>query len=227
MAASPPELHLVDDPSSAIGDLLAEQALRGGSIVLTGGSSVERAYRRAADRTPDWSNVAVWWGDERCVPPDDKLSNYRLAKESLLDRLEAGPREQHRIRGELDPAAAAAELDRALDGAVLDFLLLGLGPDGHVASLFPGSPQLGVDDRRAVNGPAGLEPFVDRVTMTMPTLRSARRIVFVVAGDGKADAVARAFGGEVSPEVPASLVRLAPVPVEVYLDEAAASRLDR
>jgi 6-phosphogluconolactonase len=108
MAASPPELHLVDDPSSAIGDLLAEQALRGGSIVLTGGSSVERAYRRAADRTPDWSNVAVWWGDERCVPPDDKLSNYRLAKESLLDRLEAGPREQHRIRGELDPAAAAA-----------------------------------------------------------------------------------------------------------------------
>jgi len=227
MAASPPEIHVVGDPSSAIGDLLAEQAHRGGSIVLTGGSSVDRAYRRAAERTPDWSHVALWWGDERCVPPDDKLSNYRLAKESLLDRLEAGPREEHRIRGELEPVRAAAELDQALDGAVLDFLLLGLGPDGHVASLFPGSPQLGVDDRRAVSGPAGFEPFVERVTMTMPTLQSARRIVFVVAGEEKADAVARAFGGDVSEEVPASLVRLAPVPVEVYLDAPAAARLDR
>ena len=227
MAASPPELHVVDDPSTAIGDLLAEQARRGGSIVLTGGSSVDRAYKRAAERAPDWSHVTVWWGDERCVPPDDELSNYRLAKESLLDRLEAGPAEQHRIRGELEPAAAAAELDQALDGVALDFLLLGLGPDGHVASLFPGSPQLDEEDRRAVSGPPGLEPFVERVTMTMPTLRSARRIVLIVAGEGKADAVARAFGEDVSPDVPAGRLRLAPVPVEVYLDPPAAARLDR
>ena len=227
MAASPPELHVVDDPSTAIGDLLAEQARRGGSIVLTGGSSVARAYERAAELTPDWSGVTVWWGDERCVPPDDELSNYRLAKESLLDRLEAGPREQHRIRGELEPAEAAAELDQGLAGVALDFLLLGLGPDGHVASLFPGSPQLDVEDRRAVSGPPGLEPFVERVTMTMPTLRSARRIVFIVSGEGKADAVARAFGGDVPPDVPAGLVRLSPVPVEVYLDAPAAARLDR
>ena len=226
MTASPPELNVVADPAVAVGDLLAQQALGGGSIVLTGGSSVARAYERAAARAPDWSSVTVWWGDERCVPPDDERSNYRLARESLFDRLEAAPREVHRIRGELEPAAAAAELDRALQGVELDFLLLGLGPDGHVASLFPGSPQLEVDDRRAVSGPARLEPFVDRVTMTMPTLRSARRIVFIVAGESKADAVARAFGGDVSADVPAGLVRLAAAPVEVYLDAAAAARLD-
>jgi 6-phosphogluconolactonase len=107
----------------------------------------------------------------------------------------------------------------------LDFLLLGIGPDGHCASLFPNSPQLRVEDARATSGAAGLEPFVDRVTMTMPTLRSARRIVFIASGEKKADAVARAFGGEISEDVPSSLVRLAPVTVEVIVDRAAAANL--
>lgn len=226
MSATRPDLHVVGDPAIDVGDLLAEQAAHGGSIVLTGGS-VGRAYEHAASRERDWSRVTLWWGDERCVPPDDERSNYGLAKKTLLDRLSAPPREVHRIRGELEPAEAAVELDRELDGARLDLLLLGLGPDGHVASLFPGSPQLDVEDRRATSGPAGLEPYVDRVTMTMPVLRSAARIVFIVSGEGKADAVARAFGGDVSHDVPASLVRLAPSPVEVYLDEAAAAGLER
>ncbi len=95
-----------------------------------------------------------------------------------------------------------------------------------MASLFPGSPQLEVVDRRAVWGPPGLDPFVDRVTMTLPTIQSPQRIVFLVAGEEKADAVARAFGGEISREVPASLARLAPVPVEVFLDGPAASKLE-
>jgi 6-phosphogluconolactonase len=218
-------MHVVDDPSLAVGELLAEQAMRGGSIVLTGGSSVDRAYEHAARLAPDWSGVTVWWGDERCVPPDDDRSNYKLAKESLLDKLEEEPAEVQRIRGELQPADAAGELDKALEDVELDFLLLGLGPDGHCASLFPGSPQLDVTDRRAVSGPAGLEPWVDRVTMTVPTLQSARRIVFIVGGASKADAVARAFGGEVSHDVPASLTRLGAAPVEVYLDAAAAAKL--
>ena len=220
-----PELHVVDDPTVPVGDLLADQARRGGSIVLTGGSSPGGAYRRAAELEPDWSKVTLWWGDDRCVPPEHEWSNYRLAKETLLDHLAVQPREVHRIRGELPPAEAADDLDAALEGAELDFLLLGLGPDAHVGSLFPGSPQLAVEDRRATSGPAGLEPFVDRVTMTMPEIRSAKRIVFIVDGASKADAVAHAFGGEITPEAPASLVLLAPIRVEVFLDRAAASKL--
>ncbi|MDX6475331.1 MAG: 6-phosphogluconolactonase [Gaiellaceae bacterium] len=221
----PPDLHVVGDPAAEVGRLLAEQARRGGSIVLTGGSTPGVAYERAAALEPDWSAVTLWWGDERCVPPDDERSNYRLAKETLLDRLSAQPREVHRIRGELEPADAAAELDKALEGVELDLLLLGLGPDGHVASLFPGSPQLEVEDRRATTGPPGLEPLVERVTMTMPVLRSANRIVFLVSGESKANAVVRAFGGDITPELPASLVRRAPVRVEVFLDRPAASKL--
>jgi len=221
----PPDLQVVADPAAEVARLLAEQARRGGSIVLTGGSTPGRAYEQAAALEPDWNAVELWWGDERCVPPEDERSNYRVAKETLLDRLAAQPRAVHRIRGELQPADAAGELDRALEGVQLDLLLLGLGPDGHVASLFPGSPQLDVEDRRAVSGPAGLEPFVERVTMTLPALRSARRIVFLVTGVEKAEAVARAFEGDINPGVPASLVRLAPVRVEAFLDEAAASRL--
>jgi 6-phosphogluconolactonase len=220
----PPELHVLEDPAAVVGELLAEQARRGGSIVLTGGSAPGPAYERAAGLEPDWGKAAVWWGDERCVPPDDDRSNFLLAKRTLLDRLRVAPREVHRIRGELDPHDAAEELDEALDGVELDLLLLGLGPDGHVASLFPGSPQLAVADRRAISGPAGLEPFVDRVTMTMPVLQGARRIVFLVTGD-KADVVARAFTGEIDELVPATLLRRAPVPVEVYLDAAAGSEV--
>ena len=205
--------------------LLADQAARGGSIVLTGGSSVGEAYERAAALQPDWGRVTLWWGDDRCVPPDDERSNFRLAKETLLDLLETPPREVHRIRGELPPAEAADELDAALEGVELDLLLLGLGSDGHMASLFPGSPQLAVLDRRATSGPPGLEPFVDRVTMTLPEIQSARHIIFLVLGEDKADAVSRAFAGEPTPDVPASLARLAPVDVQVFLDEAAASKL--
>jgi 6-phosphogluconolactonase len=225
VTARPPDLRIGGDPAAEVGVLLADQAARGGSIVLTGGSSPGKAYERAAALQPDWGRVTLWWGDDRCVPPDDERSNYRLAKETLLDRLEAPPREVHRIRGELPPAEAADELDAALEGVELDLLLLGLGSDGHMASLFPGSPQLAVLDRRATSGPPGLEPFVDRVTMTLPEIQSARSIIFLVIGEDKADAVRRAFAGEPTPDVPASLARLAPVDVQVFLDEAAASKL--
>ncbi len=227
MSAQPPDVRILADPAGALAELLADQARRGGSIVLTGGSDVAEPYERAAALEPDWSKVVLWWGDERCVPPDDERSNYGLAKRSLLDRLARQPGEIHRIRGELQPADAAGELNKQLEGAELDFLLLGLGPDGHCASLFPGSPQLDVEDALATSGPAGLEPFVDRVTLTLPALRSAQRIVFVATGERKAKAVAGAFGGEVSRDVPASLVRLAPVRVEVLVDAAAASLLDK
>ena len=222
---SEPALHVSGDPAGAVGELLAEAARRGEAIVLTGGSTPGKAYEHAAALEPDWSEASVWWGDERCVPPDDERSNYGLAKRTLLDRLEREP-DVHRIRGELQPADAAGEYDKQLEGVELDFLLLGLGPDGHVASLFPGSPQLEERERRVTSGPAGLEPWVDRVTMTLPTLLSARRIVFLVSGESKAGAVRRAFQDEVTEEVPASLLRGGQAPIEVYLDPAAAAELE-
>lgn len=225
MTAKPPELHILDDPAVAVGLLIADQAARGGSIVLTGGSTPGTAYERAAGLQPDWGRVTLWWSDERCVPPEDERSNYRLAKETLLDHLETPPDAVHRIRGELSPTQAADELDAALEGARLDLVLLGLGADGHTASLFPGSPQLAVLDRRATSGPAGLEPFVYRVTMTVPTIQSAANIAFLVTGEEKAAAVARAFTGEPTPEVPASLACLAPGDIKVFLDASAASKL--
>jgi 6-phosphogluconolactonase len=221
---SEPLLHVLDEPEEAVAELLAAAARRGETIVLTGGRSVGRAYGLAADLEPDWSHASVWWGDERCVPPDDERSNFILAKRGLLDRVERPP-EVHRIRGELEPEQAALEYDEALAGVTLDLKLLGLGPDGHVASLFPGSPQLAERERRVTSGPAGLEPFVDRVTMTLPTLLSARRLVFLVTGANKAEAVARVFRGEVSEDAPGSLLRLGEAPIDVYLDAAAAQRL--
>ena len=214
------QLHVEDEPARRVGELLAGAARDAQTIVLTGGTTVGNAYQHAATLEPDWSEASVWWGDERCVPPDDERSNYLLAKRTLLDRLDDEP-DVHRIRGELQPPAAAGEYEKALDGVRLDLLLLGLGPDAHIASLFPGSPQLAEHDRLVTSGPAGLEPYVDRVTLTLPALLSARRIVFLVSGADKADAVRRAFRDEISEDAPASLLRRGDVPIDVYLDAAA------
>jgi len=219
-----PQLHVLDDPGAAIASLLAAEARRGGSIVLTGGSTPSRAYELAALAEPDWRRAEVWWGDERCVPPSDERSNYGLARRTLLDRVERPPR-VHRIRGELPAPEAADEYDTELVGIVLDLLLLGLGPDGHVASLFPGTPQLDERSRLVTSGPAGLEPFLDRVTLTVPALLSARRIVVLATGSGKADAVRRAFSGEIDQQIPGSLLRTGEAPLDVYLDPAAAASL--
>ena len=205
-------LYVDAEPARSVGELLAAAARDGQTIVLTGGSSVGRAYETAAELEPDWSEASVWWGDER--------SNYLLAKRTLLDRLEREP-DVHRIRGELQPADAAGTYEKALEGVELDLLLLGLGPDAHIASLFPGSPQLEERERLVTSGPAGLKPFVDRVTLTLPALLSARRIVFLVAGADKAEAVRRAFREEISDDAPASLLRRGSVPIDVFLDAAA------
>lgn len=223
---SRPALHVLDDPAAAVGELLAEAARRGETIVLTGGSTAAKAYAHAAAfEWGDWSAASVWWSDERCVPPEDERSNYGLVKRTLLDRLEFQPEVLHRIRGELPPAEAALEYEKTLAGVTIELLLLGLGPDGHVASLFPGSPQLLERERLVTSGPAGLDPFVDRVTLTLPALLSARQIVFLVTGADKADAVARAFRGEITPDVPASLLRSGTAPINVFLDAAAGKRV--
>ena len=218
---SEPQFHVLGDPAAVVADLLAAEARRGGAIVLTGGSTPGRAYELAAFAEPNWRRASVWWGDERCVHPGDERSNYALARRTLLARLLHQP-EVNRIRGELPPAEAADAYDAALDGVELDLLLLGLGPDAHVASLFPGTPQLAERSRRVTYGPAGLDPFVDRVTMTLPTLLAARRTVVLVSGASKAEAVERAFRGPIDESAPASLLRGGEAPLDVYLDPAAA-----
>jgi len=218
-----PELRLGEDPAAELGAALGSRALEGGTIVLTGGSSIGRAYEHAA-ATGDWSRSSVWWGDERCVPPDDERSNYGLARRTLLDRLAVLP-EVHRIHGELEPALAAAEYERELDGVHINLLLLGLGPDGHIASLFPGSPQLAEHEGLVTSGPAGLAPWVDRVTLTLPALLLAELIWFLVTGPDKAEAVRRSFREPVTDAVPASLLREGSAPIVVFLDQAAASGL--
>jgi 6-phosphogluconolactonase len=211
------------DPAVDFGGGLAAFGYTGETIVLTGGASVGRAYEKAA-ATRNWSASTVYWGDERCVPPDDDRSNYLLAERTLLDHLESPP-DVHRMRGELEPAAAAEEYEAEIADVDIGLLLLGMGPDGHVASLFPGSPQLQVRDRRVTSGPAGLEPWVDRVTLTLPTLLSARKTWFLITGEAKAEMVVRAFRGPITEDVPASLIRQGDGELVVFLDHAAASRL--
>lgn len=194
----------------------------GGSIVITGGSAVGRAYELAATAVPNWRKVSLWWSDERCVPVSDERSNYGLARKTLLDRLAHLP-DVHRMRGEIPAEDAVAEYEQALAGVTFDLALLGLGPDAHIASLFPGSPQLAERSRLVTHGPAGLEPFVERVTLTLPALLGARRIVFLVRGADKAEAVQRAFLGEIDEAAPGSLLRSGEAPIEVYLDPAAAA----
>jgi 6-phosphogluconolactonase len=129
----------------------------------------------------------------------------------------------HRIRGELGGEPAAAEYDRELEGVQLGLALQGLGPDGHTASLFPGSPALEERERRAIAVP---HDDVERVTMTLPMLSGASQVVFLVVGAGKAEAVARAFASPPDPGTPASLLRSADGETIALLDRAAAARLD-
>jgi 6-phosphogluconolactonase len=221
------ELVVVEDErevADVVAERLAQAAREGGNVVLTGGKTPERAHEQAAKLEPDWSKVELWWGDERCVPPDDKDSNYGMAKRTLLDRIERPPRAVHRIKGELGKDEGAADYARELGDSQLDLLLLGMGPDGHVASLFPNAPTLR-QRKKALPAEPGLEPFVDRVTLSLPVLRGAREILFLLAGESKADAAARAFAGPPSQDTPASLVRANDGQTVVILDRAAAAKL--
>ena len=204
---------------------LAEQARAGGHIVLTGGSTPRLAYELAAMLEPDWSRVELWWGDERCVPPDDERSNYGMAKAALLDRLEAPPA-VHRIKGELgrDEGSVEYRLELA-DVGTFDLVLLGLGPDGHIASLFPKFPSLDVRGRDVVGSEAGFEPFVDRISMTLPRICNTHELLFLVTGEDKAEAASRALAGDPSPGTPGSLARAAEGTTRAILDRAAAAML--
>jgi 6-phosphogluconolactonase len=216
-------IHVVENPARLAAGWLIHTASEPGHVALSGGSTVGNAYEIAAELQPEWrQDVHLWFGDERAVPPGDERSNYRLAQETLLDRLRAQPT-VHRIHGELGAPEAAERYDRELDGVTLDLALNGIGPDGHTASLFPNAPALAERQRKVVAAEAGLEPFVERVTLTASVFASTPLLVYLVTGESKAEAVRRAFAEEPSPETPASLIR--GVETIAILDAAAASLL--
>jgi 6-phosphogluconolactonase len=215
------DLQVSDDPAGAAVELLVGGS---GHLCITGGSTPKVAYERSASRRADWSGVEFWFTDERCVPPDHEHSNFRMADEALLSQATGAV--VHRMRGEMGPVEGALDYEREYEAAgepVFDLMLLGLGPDAHICSLFPNDDALGERDRAVVGvATPGMAPLVSRITFTLSVVNASRRIVFLITGADKADAVARAFAGAPDPSAPASLVD---GEVTVLLDEAAAAKL--
>jgi 6-phosphogluconolactonase len=193
------EFTVLETPEDVAAAAAAEiaAALRAGSrtLVLAGGSTPRRCYELLARLDVQWGRVTVLFGDERCVPPDHPDSNYKMAREALLDQV--APATVHRIAGELGPDDAAAEYSRTVAGlAPLDVVVLGIGEDGHTASLFPGHPE--VDAKGwAIGVRNSPKPPPERVTLTLEALRGARRVIILATGAGKAPAVAMAKRQEV------------------------------
>ena len=224
---------MLDDPAAAVAERLAEAAAKGDRMVLTGGSTPRAAYERAATLLDDWSAADVWLSDERCVPPDHEHSNFAMLKAALLDRVEGREPTVHRMEGEAGPHEGAARYEEELRGQfgaglpAFDLILLGMGPDMHVCSLFPGDAALGERERPAVGVETpGMAPLVSRITLTLPVVNAGREVVFLVSGEDKADAAARAFSGAADPSAPASLVQPESGSLRLLLDPAAAARLE-
>ena len=205
-------------------------------VALAGGSTPRGVYARLSEEPHrgriDWSKVHLFWGDERCVPPDDPKSNYRMAHEALLSKVPLHESSVHRIPIELGPERAAAAYEeeiRAVGGGAVprfDLILLGMGADGHTASLFPNTPALR-QEPRLVAPTVAPSPPRQRVTLTLRAINAARKVLFLVAGGEKARTLARALeeGGQTSEgSLPASLVRPPKGRLLWMVDRAAATR---
>lgn len=218
----------------------AAAAARGRFAAALSGGETPRAFYRLlarqqfAQKVP-WRRVHLYWGDERCVPPDDPASNYGAARDAFIRHVPLAAEQVHRMRGEDDPAAAARAYDEELralgrlekpasEVPVFDLVILGLGRDGHTASLFPHSPAVDEEERFCVATAA--PDGSSRLTVTVPVLNAARRVVFLVTGGEKAGMVAEVLEGlHVPRAVPAQAVRPARGQLVWVLDEAAAAEL--
>ncbi|HWE94715.1 MAG TPA: 6-phosphogluconolactonase [Tepidisphaeraceae bacterium] len=204
------------------------------SIALSGGRTPEGLYQLLASEpyrsAIDWGKVEVYFGDERCVPPDSDQSNYRMANAALLSKVPIPAENVHRIRGEIDPNTAAIEYGQLLkqkfgDGG-LDLTLLGMGDDGHTASLFPGTAALKETHHRAVaNHVEKLNAW--RVTMSAPFLNRSREVMFLISGADKAKRVVEVLEGPREPErLPIQLIEPTEGKVVWLLDAPAAGMHD-
>ena len=246
------ELRVLDDRAALADEAAREITFRARAAVLTrgrfewalaGGSTPRDLYRRLVESPYreefPWQQTRVFWGDERAVPPDHVDSNYRMAREALLDHVPIPPVRIHRMRAELqDLASAANAYERTLSAAFglatgevprLDVALLGLGADGHTASLFPQTGAVTVRDHLAIA--VHVPPLgVDRVSLTVPVFEAARTVIFLVAGEDKAEALARAIvdepeGGDDWEACPARAIRPRAGELLWLVDRAAASRV--
>ena len=192
------------------------------TLALSGGRTPEPVYRELTSASGiDWKRVEIFFSDERAVAPDHPDSNYRMVRAALLSRVPIPAGQVHRMEAErADRDAAARDYERLLPRA-LDILLLGIGPDGHTASLFPGSAAL--DERQRLVLPVlGAKPPAERMTITPPVIEAARKVAVLASGEDKAAMVARALEGPLAPKaVPAQLARRG----TWLLDQAAAARL--
>jgi len=241
--STPPrvEVHETSDAlaTAVAGELLARlaDAQAGGTVphlALTGGSIAEAVHRELARLAPgaevDWSSVVVWWGDERFVAPDSPERNAGQARAAFLSAVGVAPENVHEMpstadAGDVDAAAAAYSETVREHGHDLDLLMLGVGPDGHVASLFPGFPQLDVEDRVAVGVTGSPKPPPERISLTFEVLNRARSVWFLVAGEEKAAAVASALAeGTDRHDTPAAGVQGTEETIW-FLDRGAASKL--
>ncbi len=208
------------------------------SVALSGGTTPRVAYALLASDFRNrvrWANVHCFWSDERCVPPDHPESNFRMANEALLSRVDVPASNVHRMKGEdPDPPHAAQEYDRELrrhfnaDVAPprFDVLMLGMGPDGHTASLFPGTAAL--REMRAFATANYVEKFRGyRLTLTLPVLNAAKRVLFLVSGSDKAAALAKVLGIDNSEPLPASRVQPKQGTTLWLVDAAAAALLKK
>jgi 6-phosphogluconolactonase len=197
-------------------------------LALSGGSTPKRSYELLAAEDAALADAEVWFADERCVGPDHPDSNYLLAERALLSPASLAPERVHRMRGELGPQDGAASYARELteglpaDGGVpvLDLIVLGIGPDGHVASLFPGAPTLDAGEGAVCLGVSDSpKPPPQRITLSLAVLRAARACLLLATGTEKADAISAALA-DPSRHVPASLLRRERL--TVIVDDAAA-----
>ncbi|HAA88227.1 MAG: 6-phosphogluconolactonase [Verrucomicrobiales bacterium] len=176
---------------------------------LCGGSTPAPVYEALADSPLDWDNIEITFGDERCVPPDHEDSNFRMASDSLLDKVPLNESNVLRMKGELDPDDAAREYEDSLrerSGREIythDLILLGMGEDGHTASLFPGTAALNDDERWVVANHVP-QKNQTRITLTFPIINAARKVLFLVRGEEKRAVVDRVLAGQ--SDFPASLV---------------------
>jgi 6-phosphogluconolactonase len=241
-----PEIVVLADPSAVaheaadrIVGLAHESISTEGrfTIALSGGSTPRALYTLLASEEYrdwiEWDRTLIFWSDERCVPPDDADSNYRLAHETLLSEVPIPSGRVHRVMGEADPEHAAMLYEQIIrrevpvrdSGPAFDLILLGMGPDGHTASLFPGTASLHEKHRLVV---ANFVPKLNahRITFTAPLVNAAANVMFLVADGDKADALRAVLEGEFKPEVfPAQIVKPERGRLTWLVDRAAAMHL--